>query len=421
MAYTYNDFVKAANSSGSLSKFSQDDLKLAQQYPEFGLSMLNLTKDLGDSATMEQKVLAETAAEQLRSAYRGKNGGAKNYYGDQINSLLAQAGSYGSFNYGKENEYQAALDTVTNPEAFTYDLDSDVVWKAYQNQYQREGRRASEQTLAQLSAGTGGRPSSYAVSAAQQAANYYNTQLTDKIPELYNSAYSRYLAGLEADQAVLAALEADKSAQYSKWLDGFSLLTNQIGNYQQAADTLFQRELQKQEQARQAAQQAKADELARAELLAAGGDYSLLKKYYGLNDSQLQSIINGVTQEQEGPLPEENEGLSREAIKQMQRMLKVEETGVWDEASRAAAGDVSASEAHAMSQRGRLQMMGDSSLGFRTSTDKTTAFIDKWTKNRHLYRGGTGQWKAAIENELSTMRLTEGEFLFITSWLNRQK
>lgn len=420
MAYTYNDFLKAANSAGGLSKFSQDDLKLAQQFPEFGLSMLNLTKDLGDSATMEQKVLAQTAAENLRSAYQGKGSGGKNYYGDQINNLLAQVGGYSPFQYGRENERQEALDAVTNPEKFNYDLDSDVVWKAYENMYNREGRRASEQTLAQLSAATGGRPSSYAVSAAQQAANYYNTQLTDKIPELFNNAYSRYLAELDAKQGALDALNADRNGAITDWLQGLSLLTNQLGSYQQQSDTLFQRELQKQEQTQQAAQQAKADQLAKAELLASMGDYSALQKYYGLSDQQMNILQQQMQQEQERPLPEENEGLSRDAIKQMQRMLRVEETGVWDDDSRAAAGDVSALEAHAMSQRGQLQMRGDSSLSSRKSTENTTNFVNKWEKNRSLYKT-TEEWKRAIENELANTRLTEAEFLFIDNWLSMQK
>ena len=42
MAYTYDDFVNAANQSGLMGQFSQDDLNLAQKYPEFGLSVLSL-------------------------------------------------------------------------------------------------------------------------------------------------------------------------------------------------------------------------------------------------------------------------------------------------------------------------------------------------------------------------------------------
>ena len=419
MAYTYDDFYKSASGSGALSKFTQDDLKLAQQFPEYGLSVLNVYNQLGTSPTTEQKVLAETSIDQIRSAYKGKSSGSGNYYADQINGLLTQIGSYTPIQYTNDDAYKAALDAVTNPEAFSYDLDSDVVWKAYQNQYDREGRRASEQLLAQLSAGTGGRPSSYAISAAQQANNYYRTQLTDKIPELYNSAYSRYLAELDADQAALNALSADRNSQLTDWLQRYSLLTDQLGQYQTQADTLYQRALQKQQAAQTTAQQSRADQLARAELLASMGDYSALQEYYGLSDQQMGAYIDYLKQEQEGPLPTENEGLSRDAVKQMQRMLRVEETGVWDDVTRDAAGGVSAKEGYAMSQRGQLQMRGDSSLGFRKSTENTTNLVNKWTKNRSRYKT-TAEWKKAIESELANTRLTEAEFLYIDNWLSMQ-
>ena len=56
MAYTYDDFVKAANQSGLMGQFSQDDLNLAQKYPEFGLSVLSLKKDYNNAATAEQRL-----------------------------------------------------------------------------------------------------------------------------------------------------------------------------------------------------------------------------------------------------------------------------------------------------------------------------------------------------------------------------
>ena len=69
MAYTYNDFLNAANKSGLLQQISESDRNMAKQYPEFGLSMLSLTKDLNNASTAEQKLLATEAADQLRGAY----------------------------------------------------------------------------------------------------------------------------------------------------------------------------------------------------------------------------------------------------------------------------------------------------------------------------------------------------------------
>ena len=228
MAYTYDDFLKAANSSGMLSKISENDLNLAKQYPEFGLSILSLTKDLDSATTAEQKLLATEAAEQLRGAYSSYGSGGTGTYDAQINDLMKQAANYGSFNYGKETEYQRLLNSVTNPQTFSYDLDNDIVWDAYRKQYLREGERATADTLAKVSAATGGRPSSYAVTAAHQAGDYYNSQLTDIIPTLYQNAYQRYLNDLEVKQAGLEALQADRDTAYGEHMNSYNVLLSNL-------------------------------------------------------------------------------------------------------------------------------------------------------------------------------------------------
>lgn len=228
MAYTYDDFLKAANSSGMLSKISENDLNLAKQYPEFGLSILSLTKDLDSASTAEQKLLATEAAEQLRGAYSSYGSGGTGTYDAQINDLMKQAANYGSFNYGKETEYQRLLNSVTNPQTFSYDLDNDIVWDAYRKQYLREGERATADTLAKVSAATGGRPSSYAVTAAHQAGDYYNSQLTDIIPTLYQNAYQRYLNDLEVKQAGLEALQADRDTAYGEHMNSYNVLLSNL-------------------------------------------------------------------------------------------------------------------------------------------------------------------------------------------------
>ena len=77
MAYTYDDFQKAA--SGSNVNFSQYDLDLAKKYPEFGMSVLDLKKQYAGATTAEQRALinakaalrfhAEPAAQQLRQLH----------------------------------------------------------------------------------------------------------------------------------------------------------------------------------------------------------------------------------------------------------------------------------------------------------------------------------------------------------------
>jgi hypothetical protein len=123
------------------------------------------------------------------------------------------AGSAGSATaipdpYGEA--YRTALTDYVNPTPFTWDPAADPAYQAYRKEYAREGRRASEDTLGQYAAMTGGVPSTAAVTAAQQAGDYYAAQMADKVPELYQLAYSMYA---DADARRLRALEALRSAR----------------------------------------------------------------------------------------------------------------------------------------------------------------------------------------------------------------
>lgn len=154
-------------------------------------------------------------------------------YTPQIEALQKQIDNYGQFQYGKENAYQKALAAVTNPAAFSYDVENDPVYTAYRKQYLREGDRAMADTLAKLSAMTGGRPSSYAVMAAQQAGNYYNSQLTDVIPTLFQNAYQRYLNGLDQQKDALSILAADREAALSQHQNNYDILLENLEHLQQ--------------------------------------------------------------------------------------------------------------------------------------------------------------------------------------------
>lgn len=222
MTYTYDDFVTAATNAGLLDQFSDDDLKIAQTNPEYGLSALKLTQDLRNATTTEQQLLATEALNQLRQSY----------------------GSFGTMNTsdalsGSETVYQQALAAAETP-AFSYDASQDPSYSALKKSYLREGERAREDTMAQASAMTGGVPSSYAVTAASQAGDYYNTQLADAIPTLEQNAYQRYL-------------------------NEYNL------KYQEEQNAL-------------------AKQQAAAELMAGVGDYSLYQTLYGLTDEQLAKL-----------------------------------------------------------------------------------------------------------------------------------
>lgn len=252
MAYTYDDFVKAANQSGLMGQFSQDDLNLAQKYPEFGLSVLSLKKDYNNATTAEQRLLANQAANELRKSYGNYSGGAdggsfrlESKLNRRADDLLGQIGSFGSFSYGEAPTYENTfaqqqkdlLDRILNREDFSWSRETDPQWSSYKKSYLREGDRATANALAKASAASGGRPSSYAVNAATQAGDYYATKLNDVIPTLYQQAYERYLDEYNMKLKDLNAVNQQEQLDYAKYLDRLGQFNTDRGfAYQNYAD-----------------------------------------------------------------------------------------------------------------------------------------------------------------------------------------
>lgn len=252
MAYTYDDFVKAANQSGLMGQFSQDDLNLAQKHPEFGLSVLSLKKDYNNATTAEQRLLANQAANELRKSYGNYSGGAdggsfrlESKLNRRSDDLLDQLGSFGSFSYGEAPTYENTfaqqqkdlLDRILNREDFSWSRETDPQWSSYKKSYLREGDRATANALAKASAASGGRPSSYAVNAATQAGDYYATKLNDVIPTLYQQAYERYLDEYNMKLKDLNAINQQEQLDYAKYLDRLGQFNTDRGfAYQNYAD-----------------------------------------------------------------------------------------------------------------------------------------------------------------------------------------
>lgn len=252
MAYTYDDFVKAANQSGLMGQFSQDDLNLAQKYPEFGLSVLSLKKDYNNATTAEQRLLANQAANELRKSYGNYSGGAdggsfrlESKLNRRADDLLDQLGSFGSFSYGEAPTYENTfaqqqkdlLDRILNREDFSWSKETDPQWSSYKKSYLREGDRATANALAKASAASGGRPSSHAVNAATQAGDYYATKLNDVIPTLYQQAYERYLDEYNMKLKDLNTVNQQEQLDYAKYLDRLGQFNTDRGfAYQNYAD-----------------------------------------------------------------------------------------------------------------------------------------------------------------------------------------
>ena len=410
MPYSYDDFLSAATSSGLLGEFSQADLETAQRYPEFGLSILSLKKDYHDAATDEQRLLANEAANQLRSSYGNYRGGddGSRYYSQgkipgQIDAILDQINNFGSFSFDQEapvydNQYaeqqQALLDAILNRPDFTWSKETDPLWGSYKKSYLREGDRATANALAQASAASGGRPSTAAVTAATQAGDYYATQLNDIIPTLYQQAYDRYLNEYSMMLQDLGAVNTQEQLDYAKYLDqltqyntdrnfaydtylgDFNILQGPLASLQGQDDVDYGRYLdtinlgiQRDETEYQRQQQDQALVQAQVDaILAAGGTPSAeLVGASGYSSEYIQALEDAYRREAaertsvssggggrggSGGSGYDNGGLTTTQIQQMQTALGVTPDGMWGPETQAAAGGLSADQAWAIMSGG---------------------------------------------------------------------
>ena len=129
------------------------------------------------------------------------------------------------------------LQHINNREKFSYDMNADVLYQQYKDQYMLQGQKAMMDTMGQAAAMTGGYGNSYAQSVGQQAYQGQLQQLNDKLPELYQLALSKYQ--MEEDQMYKqASLMAQMENQdYGRYRDQVSDYNTELDRLQNRYDT----------------------------------------------------------------------------------------------------------------------------------------------------------------------------------------
>lgn len=162
------------------------------------------------SQTLKQRVTKASSTEGLEKyAY-------DDVYDEAIRYLMDYGKPEFKNSYGKTTEN--LLKSITEVKPFSYNPYEDELYEYYRQQYLREGNLAMEDILGEVASATGGVASSYAVSAAAQARESYNRKLTDKIPELYEQAYERYLDDIELDENSLELLLKLTEGEHQRYL-----------------------------------------------------------------------------------------------------------------------------------------------------------------------------------------------------------
>lgn len=120
------------------------------------------------------------------------------------------------------NQIKELYNKLNNNE-FEFDLASDPVYQSLYAASNRNGKKAMQNSLAEMSGQSGGfGVSSAAASAAQQQYNNYMATLNDSIPDIYAQAYDRYQAELNNDYNNLNILQALENTEYNRYRDSVS-------------------------------------------------------------------------------------------------------------------------------------------------------------------------------------------------------
>lgn len=286
--------------------------------------------ELGDQTMMAQgHGMAE--GERKKAGYSGgANGGAYNPFagGGDTGEKGVHASGVHMTSPTWTDPYRGARDSAISQlqsrKSFSYDPETDPAYQQYKEKYTREGERAMDDTLAKVSARTGGLASSYAASAASQANNYYMQQLADKVPELRQLAYQMYMdegdrlradaqmyGSLSANEAglwqgtVLQPFQADRA--YAMDVDNTlydrGVTERQMGLQREEFDRQGQWHQEERDDIayeRAEAQKAKEEQAAKeyAALIAQGGDYSGYESVYSQMTPEQIAALEGLAREQ---------------------------------------------------------------------------------------------------------------------------
>ena len=165
--------------------------------------------------------LREAANARAASTNGGENQKSR-YEVPSIQGVNTEKFSYQSapsYTSKYQNQIDDLMSSILNREQFSYDPESDPTYQQYKESYTRNGQRAMQDTIGQVSARTGGLASSYASAAGQQTYDGYMSALADKIPELRQLAYSMYQDDLNNQRANLDMLMALENNDYGRYQD----------------------------------------------------------------------------------------------------------------------------------------------------------------------------------------------------------
>lgn len=118
-----------------------------------------------------------------------------------------------------EDQMNALLGQITNPEKFNYSFNGDEFFRSYADEYTKRGKEASMNAMAQAAALTGGYGNSYAQQVGNQAYQQSLGELYDVGLDMYDRAYNRYLNDQANRQNAFQMLGQMEDRDYNRYRD----------------------------------------------------------------------------------------------------------------------------------------------------------------------------------------------------------
>ena len=236
MAKTFDELMEMYGHN----KIGEADLALGRDNPGALEQILQERQNWANATTQAEKDAAHNKAENIRKAYGQYSGGAKGMDGQysptyvkpspaaQNDNVTALYEKYNNL-YGKNNaptwtpQYQEQisqiLGNITNRDPFEYNMNKDPLYQQYRDQYIREGQRAMKDTMAQTAMMSGGYANTAGAIAAQQGYDNYLAQLNDRVPQLEQQAYGKYVDNLADMYYQLGAYQSEENRLYGQYMD----------------------------------------------------------------------------------------------------------------------------------------------------------------------------------------------------------
>lgn len=176
--------------------------------------------------------------EKAKNTY---NSAADADYQAALESLRQHAGQSPSYAGSWEGEAARRYEALAGRKDFAYDPGSDLLYQQYRDQYLTAGRRAMNDSMAQAAALSGGYGSSYGASLGQQQYGQYLQQLNERLPELYDRSYSRWM---DEGQSLLQSYEQAlglAEREYGQYQDALAVWQQEQQALRQQAGDAWQR------------------------------------------------------------------------------------------------------------------------------------------------------------------------------------